>query len=109
VLLSLGVSWLFAAIGVYLRDIGQITGVLSTAMLFLSSAMFPLDALPQQYRWLLVMNPLTFIIDQAREVMLWGKFPDWIGLGVYTAFALVAMYLGYGVFRLTRRGFADVV
>lgn len=109
VLLTLGVSWLFAAIGVYLRDIGQITGVLSTAMLFLSSAMFPLDALPQQYRWLLVMNPLTFIIDQAREVMLWGKFPDWAGLGVYTTFALVAMYLGYGVFRLTRRGFADVV
>jgi lipopolysaccharide transport system permease protein len=109
VLLTLGVSWLFAAIGVYLRDIGQVTGVLSTAMLFLSSAMFPLDALPQQYRWLLVMNPLTFIIDQAREVMLWGKFPDWTGLGVYAAFSLVAMYLGYGVFRLTRRGFADVV
>jgi len=109
VLLTLGTSWFLAAIGVYLRDVGQITGVLATAMLFLSTAMFPIDALPPQYRWLLIANPLTFIIDQARAVALWGQLPDWVGLGIYTGCALVAVYLGYGVFRLTRRGFADVI
>jgi ABC-type polysaccharide/polyol phosphate export systems, permease component len=109
VLLTLGVSWFLAAIGVYLRDVGQITGVLATAMLFLSTAMFPIDALPLQYRWLLIANPLTFIIDQARAVALWGQLPDWVGLGIYTGCALVVVYLGYGVFRLTRRGFADVI
>lgn len=109
VLFTLGVSWFLAAIGVYLRDVGQITGVLSTAMLFLSSAMFPLSALPQQYRWLLVLNPLTFIIDQARDVALWGRLPDWAGLGIYSGLSIFSVYLGYGVFRVTRRGFADVV
>jgi len=109
VLLTLGVSWFLAAIGVYLRDVNQITGVLATAMLFLSTAMFPIDALPPQYRWLLIANPLTFIIDQARAVALWGQLPDWVGLGIYTGCALVMVYLGYGVFRLTRRGFADVI
>lgn len=109
VLLTLGVSWLLAALGVYLRDISQITGVLATAMLFLSTAMFPITALPPQYRWLLIMNPLSFIIDQAREVALWGHYPDWVGLGIYTLCALVVLYLGYAAFRLTRRGFADVI
>ncbi|GAB2587005.1 ABC transporter permease [Dyella jejuensis] len=109
VLLTLGVSWLLAALGVYLRDISQITGVLATAMLFLSTAMFPIDALPPQYRWLLLINPLSFIIDQERNVALWGILPNWIGLGIYTLFASAALYLGYTVFRLTRRGFADVI
>lgn len=109
VFLTLGVSWFLAALGVYLRDIGQVTGVLATALLFLSPAMYPIEILPPQYRWLMMMNPLTFIMDQAREVALWGNLPNWAGLGVYTACALVVMYLGYGVFRLTRRGFADVI
>lgn len=109
VVFTLGVSWLLAALGVYLRDIGQITGVLATAMLFLSTAMFPVDALPERYRWLLMLNPLTFIIDQAREVALWGRMPDWTGLGIYTLCAALFLYFGYGVFRLTRRGFADVI
>lgn len=109
VVFTLGVSWLLAALGVYLRDIGQITGVLATAMLFLSTAMFPVDALPERYRWLLMLNPLTFIIDQAREVALWGRTPNWTGLGIYTLCAALFLYFGYGVFRLTRRGFADVI
>jgi lipopolysaccharide transport system permease protein len=109
VLLALGVSWLLAALGVYLRDIGQITGVLATAMLFLSTAMFPIEALPPQYRWLLIINPLTFIIDQARAVALWGQMPNWVGLGLYTLCALAVLYFGHTVFRLTRRGFADVL
>lgn len=109
VLLALGVSWLLAALGVYLRDIGQITGVLATAMLFLSTAMYPMDALPPMYRWLLELNPLTFIINQARAVALWGTWPDWRGLGVYTVCAIIVMAAGYGLFGLTRRGFADVI
>lgn len=109
VLLALGMSWFLAALGVYLRDISQVTGVLATAMLFMSTAMFPAQALPAQYRWLLMVNPLSFIIDQARAVALWGRLPDWMGLGIYTGIALLVVYLGYGVFRLTRRGFADVI
>ena len=109
VLLALGVSWFLAALGVYLRDIGQVTGVLATALLFLSSAMYPADILPPQYRWLMMMNPLTFIMDQAREVTLWGHLPNWTGLGIYAVCALLVMYLGYSAFRLTRRGFADVI
>ncbi|WP_266183418.1 ABC transporter permease [Dyella humicola] len=109
VIFALGMSWFLAALGVYLRDIGQITGVIATAMLFTSTAMFPIEALPPAYRWPLRLNPLTFIIDQARDVTLWGRLPDWLGLGVYTLCALVVLYGGYGVFRLTRRGFADVI
>jgi len=108
-LAALGVGWLLSALSVFLRDIGQVTGVLATALLFLSSAIVPVDALPEQYRMVFMLNPLTFIIDQAREVAFWGRFPDWGGLGLYALGALAFAYFGYAVFQKSRPGFADVL
>lgn len=109
VVLALGISWFLAATAVYVRDIRQVTGPLSMALLFLSSAMMPVESIPPAYRWVFEINPLTFIIDQAREVLLWGHMPDWAGLGLYLVGASVAMVAGWAWFRLTRPGFADVL
>jgi lipopolysaccharide transport system permease protein len=109
VVLALGISWGLAALGVYFRDVNQVTGVASTALLFTSTAIIPISAIPDNMRWLFLANPLSFIIDQARNVAVWGTMPDWQGLGLYALMALVVCYLGYGVFRATRRGFADVL
>lgn len=109
VIMSVAVSWVFAALGVYFRDLSQVTGVLATAMLFTSSAMIPVASLPLEFRRLFALNPLTFIIDQAREVALWGHMPDWRGLAIYSVLALAAAYLGYFWFVATKKGFADVL
>lgn len=105
----LGISWFMAAAGVYFRDLSQITGPVSMAMLFLSSAMMPIDSVSESYRWVFRLNPLSFIIDQTRNVLLWGRLPDWPGLGTYLLASSVVFYLGYLWFRVTRRGFADVI
>lgn len=107
--LTMGIAWFTASAGVYFRDLNQITGLVAMAMLFLSSAMMPLESVPESYRWVFQVNPLSFIIDQAREVLLWGRMPDWAGLGVYLLISLGVFYLGYAWFAMTRRGFADVL
>ena len=109
VVFTAGVCWFLSALGVYMRDIGQITGVLTTAMLFLSSAIVPVDTLPKAYRIVFYLNPLTFIIDQTRQVAIWGHWPNFAGLAAYLAGSLVVAWLGYIWFRKTRRGFADVL
>lgn len=109
VILGLGVSWGLAALGVYFRDINQVTGVVSTALLFTSTAIIPISAIPDDMRWLFRINPLSFIIDQARNTAMWGQVPDWQGLSIYAMVALVVCYIGYGAFVATRRGFADVL
>ncbi len=109
VTLVMGVSWFMAATGVYFRDISQVTGPISMAMLFLSSAMMPIDSVPESYRWVFEINPLSFIIDQSREVLLWGGMPDWGGLAIYMLGSVGVFLLGYAWFILTRRGFADVI
>ena len=109
VVLLAGIAWFLAALGVYFRDINEITGPASTAMLFLSSAMIPVQALPASYQRIFHLNPLTFIIDQARNVALWGVLPDWIGLAKFLLMALAVSYAGCLWFQSTRRGFADVL
>jgi len=109
ILLTLGVAWLLASIGVYLRDVGQTTGILTTAMLFLSPVFYPLSALPEQYQTLLHLNPLTFIIEQSRRVLLFGQLPNWTGLLLYAAVSLTIAWIGYWWFQRTRKGFADVL
>jgi lipopolysaccharide transport system permease protein len=56
-----------------------------------------------------LMNPLTFIIEQSREVMIWGKLPHWSGLMLYIAVSLVVAWIGFWTFQKMRRGFADVL
>jgi lipopolysaccharide transport system permease protein len=71
--------------------------------------MIPIQTLPDKYRIIFYLNPLTFIIDQARAVALWGHQPNWEGLALYTFGGLALMYLGYLWFMATKRGFADVL
>lgn len=109
VLLTISVSWLMASLGVYLRDIAQVAPVLATAMFFLSSAIIPLESVPEKYQMVFELNPLTFFIDQARAVALWGQQPDWVGLAWYALGSVIAVFLTHAWFRRTSLGFADVL
>jgi lipopolysaccharide transport system permease protein len=109
VIVTLGLAWALAALGVFLRDVGQTIGIITTVLMFLSPVFYPVTAVPEQFRPFIMANPLTFIIEQAREVLIWGHAPDWIGLGIYTAAAIVVAWAGYALFQKTRKGFADVL
>ena len=109
VLLTIGFAWILASIGVFLRDIGQLITILTTILLFLAPVFYPITALPERFQMWLMINPLTFIIEQAREVIIWGNLPNWSGLGIYTAVASLVAWLGFIWFQKTRKGFADVL
>jgi lipopolysaccharide transport system permease protein len=109
VLFSLGFSWMLASLGVFIRDIGQMTGVLTTILLFLSPIFYPASALPDPYQTIIYLNPLTFIIEQARDVLMWGNMPNWSGLAVANVVSLFVAWLGFFWFQKTRQGFADVL
>ena len=109
VLFSLGISWFFAALGVFIRDISQGVGLFATVMLFLSPVFFPVSALPEKYRIWMMLNPLTFVIEQARAVLLWGHTPDYWGIWLYSVVSVFLAWGGYIWFQKTRRGFADVL
>ena len=109
VILTTGLAWILASIGVFLRDVGQTIGIITTVLMFLSPVFYPVTAVPERFRAFIMANPLTFIIEQAREVLIWGHLPNWMGLGIYTLAATVVAWIGYVWFQKTRKGFADVL
>ncbi len=109
VVLSLGVAWMLAALGVFLRDVSQTIGIIITVLMFLSPVFYPVTSVPEKFRPFILINPLTFIIEQARDVLVWGYLPNWIGLGIYMAVATMVGWAGYALFQKTRKGFADVL
>ena len=108
-LLILGFSWLIASLGAFVRDIGQMTQMFTVVLMFVSPIFFPVSAIPERLRGAIRLNPLTFIIEQARDVLVWGKLPDLVGLLGYTIGAFFFAWLGYAWFQMTRKGFADVL
>ena len=109
ILITLGLSWLLVSLGVYLRDVGQIIGVATTILMFLSPIFYPIAALPEEYRSFMQINPLTFVVEQARDVMIWGHAIDWENYALWLLISSVIAWLGFVWFQKTRKGFADVV
>lgn len=109
VILATGFAWMLASLGVFLRDVGQTIGIITTVLMFLSPVFYPVSAVPERFQSFILANPLTFIIEQAREVLIWGHLPNWLGMGAYTLAAILIAWLGYVWFQKTRKGFADVL
>lgn len=105
----MGLAWFIAALGVYLRDLGQVTGIFTTVMLFLSAVFFPISALPEKYHLWLQLNPLAVIIQEARKVLVMGQPPDFSILGVMLGLGAIFAWAGFAWFQQTRKGFADVL
>lgn len=109
IVMIMGFSWFLASLGVFARDIGQFTAIITTVLTFLSPVFYPVSAVPEAFRPFMMANPLTFIIEQAREVLIWGHLPDWTGLSVYMLTATFFAWAGFAWFQKTRKGFADVL
>lgn len=109
VLVTLGTSWMLASLGVYLRDVAQVIGVITLVLMFLSPIFYPISAMPEQYRPLMRLSPLTSTVEQVRGVMMWGRGLDWSQWGGSMAVGLTIVCLGFAWFQKTRRGFADVL
>lgn len=108
-LLIMGLSWALSSLGVYLRDVSQFIGIVTTVLMFLSPIFYPASALPENYRRLLYLNPLTAVIEQTRDVLFWGKNPDFSMLSIYWLVSALVAWLGFAWFQKTRKGFADVL
>ncbi len=109
ILMTIGITWLLASLGVYLRDVAQIVGIMTTTLMFLSPIFYPLSSLPQKYQTILYLNPLTPIIEQIRASLIWGQAPELINFGIYILLSVIMAWLGFAWFQKTRKGFADVL
>jgi lipopolysaccharide transport system permease protein len=110
-MLSLGVSWALAAVGVFVRDVKHVVVVVTQLLMFTTPLFYPIDRIPAEQGWLRTVietNPLSVMVENGRRVLLWGEMPDWTGLAWVTLLGAVVMMGGFFVFSAMRRSMADV-
>lgn len=105
----LGFTWLLSSLGIFIRDVAQTVTIFTTSLLFLSPVFYSVSALPEPYRSMVYLNPLTSIIEQNREILIQGQLPDWRIWAINLVLSIAMAWLGYAWFNKTRPAFADVI
>jgi lipopolysaccharide transport system permease protein len=106
---GLGAAWFLAGLGVYLRDVSYLIGLLMQVLLFATPIFYPPSVLPAGVRALLRVNPLVDVVENLRRVVLWGRPPEWGALGLWLLASGAVLLLGHAWFMQTKRGFPDVL
>lgn len=108
-LLTLGLCWLLAALGVFFRDLGQLIGFVLTVWFFTTPICYPEAAIPERFAWLFGWNPMYVLVRGYRDVFLDGRAPDALAFGLLAAVSLAVLLFGFAVYWKLRRSFADVL
>lgn len=108
-ILCVAMIWLLSSLGVYLRDLGQLVGMVMTALFFLSPILYPVEFVPEAYRVFIQLNPLTFPVEAVRSLLFHGVLPDPWAFLVYSLLSFGLLALSVFVFNRLKHGFADVL
>ncbi len=109
VFLGLGIGWMLASLGVFVRDIGHAMVIVSNLLFFMTPIFYQLSNLPPRIQAILYLNPLTTIVLNVRGVMMQDQPPQWIAMGAITLLSLVVLQAGYAWFMKTKKWFPDVI
>lgn len=111
-LLTLGVSMIVAAMGVFFRDLSIGVGLLLQILFFASPVFYSVNLIPKRLEWMIFLmrlNPLTTMIEESRRMVVWGQTPDWTRIGVTTLVSLAVFLAGFSFFSRCKRYFADAI
>lgn len=109
VMLTTGLAWIVAGTTVFIRDLGQMLGVMLTLWVFLTPIFYPPSVVPQRMRVLLVVNPMYALVEAYRSLILKGQLPAWGSVALLASISVVAFAVGYRVFTRMQPAFADVL
>lgn len=108
-LLILGLSWLLASLGVYLRDIGYVITIGVQALMLLSPIFYSVTSIPDEFKWFFNINPISYYVEEARAVVLFGEIPNLQSYFIHLTISIFLAIAGYWWFKKTKSGFSDVL
>lgn len=109
IIMCAGICYFLSAVGVFIRDVGQMIAVTVQLLMYLGPVIYPREVLPEHFQWIMALNPITVPVEQFRSILNYGLLPDPVALITYTVVGCLVAWLGKGFFEKTRHGFADVI
>src|SRR5215204_1995944 len=107
-LFGLGVGTWMSALNVKYRDVRFALPFLIQLWLFVSSVILPSSSVPPKYRWILVLNPMSGIIEGYRAA-LFGQPFDWPAIGIASLITVAVLFYSAYSFSRVERSFADII
>lgn len=108
-LFAFGISWILASLGVFFRDLSQITGVVAQFLIYASAVVYPLERLPVKYRWVIALNPIAYFVSESRNLVVWGTPSlNWSTYGIFVVCGVIFASFGYSIFMRSKAAFADL-
>ncbi len=108
-LFALGISWLLASLGVFVRDSKHIVALGLSAWMYATPVVYPSEMLPENFKWLLTANPVAGMINDYRRLIIEGSLPELVPYLTYTGISVIMCYIGFSFFYKTKKSFADVM
>ena len=105
--LLLGIALIFSAITVYMRDIQHFIGVVLQLLFYATPIVYSIDTIPENFRWILKWNPMTYIIEGYRAIFYNQTMPDLKSLGVLGIISIIILIVGYLLFNKLQKRFAE--
>jgi len=108
-LFTLGFAWFFSALGVFLKDTQFLSTLISQLLFYATPIIYPLDMVPENFHWIILLNPLTHCVDMFRQVVLFGLVPNILNWFFITLVCFVVAMVGFYLFSRMKHEFADVI
>ncbi len=105
--LLLGISLIVSSITVYFRDLQHFIGVFLQLLFYATPIVYAMETIPENFRWILKINPMTYIIDGFRNIFYYQKMPDLKMLGIIFIIGIAICIIGYMIFNKLQRRFAE--
>lgn len=109
VLMLTGIAFVLASLGVFFRDLAQVCMLITQIMYLMTPIFYSAEMVPEELDFVLVINPLAWFVSETRKIFIFKQLPDFGGIAIWLAIAVLIFYLGFCCLKKTERGFADVL
>ncbi len=104
-----GISLIVSAFNLFYRDIQYLLNLVILVWMYLTPIMYPVEIIPEKYKYIMSLNPMAVIINAYRQVILSGKSPSTDSLAIALGVSLVIFAIGFAIFKKLEGKFADYV
>lgn len=106
-ILILAISFIVSSITVYVRDLQHLIGVALQLLFYATPIVYNANTIPENFKWILNLNPMTYVINAYRDIFYNQIAPDLKSLLIVAGLMIIICVLGYMIFNKLQKGFAE--
>ena len=103
----IGIGLIVSSVTVYFRDLMHILGILMQLLFYATPIVYSMDSVPENIRWLIKLNPMSYLIDAYRAIFYNKTMPDFHGLSKAFIMGIILCVIGYFIFKKLEKRFAE--